>query len=110
MVPSVFEATPQRQRPLGQLGDLLAVVVACVRQLGEGRRRLEGAALVVRRRYPVALGAGMLSPEVPVREELAAKARTEQIGVSTGSIKTLSQRRDSAGNQLYLHAFQPLSV
>jgi hypothetical protein len=33
-------------------------------------------------------------------------ARTEQIRVGTGSIKTLTQRRYATGNQLYLHAVQ----
>jgi len=33
-------------------------------------------------------------------------ARTEQIRVDTGSIKTLAQRRYATGNQLYLHAVE----
>jgi hypothetical protein len=37
---------------------------------------------------------------------LMLTARTEQIRVGTGSIKTLAQRRDAAGNQLHLHAVQ----
>ena len=33
-------------------------------------------------------------------------ARTEQIGVGAGSIKTLAQRRDPTGNEFHLHAVQ----
>lgn len=53
-----------------------------------------GSRLVVSQGCQVDLDAMMLA------------ARTEQIGVGTGSIKTLPQGRDPAGNQLHLHAVQ----
>ena len=49
MIPGVLEATLQRQCQLGQLGDLLAIAVDRLRQLGEVGWGLKGAALIVPR-------------------------------------------------------------
>jgi hypothetical protein len=76
---SKFDATPAASTTAaGQDGAVLDPTGGCCLGVGQGRQ--------------IHLGAVMFA------------ARPEQIGVGTGSIKTLSQRRYPAGNQLHLHA------
>src|SRR5206468_12367551 len=56
VIPGVLATPLQCRRELRQLSELLAIAIGRFRQLGEVRRGLKGASLIVRRRDPVVLG------------------------------------------------------